>query len=274
METILVPTDFSPAANNATDYAVELAKYFEAKLVLVHAYSIPTSNPDTMFPIDSIKTWENLSFKKMEELKSQLLLKNKENLEIECLVEMGSAYDIINLNGIKYNADLIVMGIVGEAGRIKAHLIGSLAVRVARHLEIPTFIIPEQAKYHPIRHLSFACDMAETEKTGLVDIVKSFSKIFDADVEVVNVESPEEEVSFEKARTSVFIEKKLENVKHKTIFVTEKSTAKGLENYFESHPTDVVILNPKKHNIFHVLFKENVTNELAFHVHLPILAIH
>jgi K+-sensing histidine kinase KdpD len=107
-----------------------------------------------------------------------------------------------------------------------------------------------------------------------VDIVKRFSEMFEAEVDVVNVEKPEEEVSYEKARTSVFIERKLENVKHKTMYVTEKSIAKGLEDYFEFHSTDLIILNPKKHNIFHVLFKENVTKELAFHIHIPILAIH
>ena len=33
MDTILVPTDFSPSATNAVNYAVELAKFFDAKQI-------------------------------------------------------------------------------------------------------------------------------------------------------------------------------------------------------------------------------------------------
>jgi hypothetical protein len=181
---------------------------------------------------------------------------------------------VINSVAKKYNVDLIVMGIVGEAGKIKEHIIGSSAVKVARHINIPTFIIPEKVKYHPIHKISFACDMENTEETILMSTVKYFRQMFDAELEIVNVEKPEEEVTYEKAKTNLFIEKRLNAVKHRTVFITDNKIAKGLKTYFETHLTDVIMLNPKKHNIFHTLFKENVTNELAFHVNLPILAIH
>ena len=38
MKTILLATDFSPSAHWAADYALELARRFAARLVLVHAY--------------------------------------------------------------------------------------------------------------------------------------------------------------------------------------------------------------------------------------------
>ena len=38
--TVVVATDFSPAAGAAVDYAADLARHFEARLVLVHAYAI------------------------------------------------------------------------------------------------------------------------------------------------------------------------------------------------------------------------------------------
>ena len=153
-------------------------------------------------------------------------------------------------------------------------MIGSTAVKVARQIEVPTFIIPENIKYHRIHHISFACDMEKTERTALVYIAKYFSKMFDAELEIINIEKPAEEITEEKAATNVFIEKKLETVQHKTVFVTGNDTAKELENYFKSHPTDVIMLNPKKHNIFHYLFNESVTKELAFHINKPILTIH
>jgi len=273
METILVATDFSPAANNATDYAVEFAKFFGTKLVLVNAYSMPPVNYEAGFSVEILTVLQESAVKQLENLKKELLLKN-ENMTIECETEMGSPYDVIQSVAKKYKVDLIVMGIVGEAGKLKEHLIGSSAVQVARRMEIPTFIIPENVKYHPIHHISFACDMEKTEETGLVYIAKYFSKMFEAELEVVNIEKPEEEVSSEKAKTSVFVERKLDTINHKTVYVTENNVARGLENYFQTHPTDLIMLNPKKHNIFHNLFTESVTKELVFHARQPILAIH
>jgi len=209
----------------------------------------------------------------LETLKNELLQKN-EYLNIETETDMGLPLDVVESASKKYNADLIVMGIVGAAGKLKEHLIGSSAVSVARKLEIPTFIIPENVKYHKIRHISFACDLEKTEETVLVYIAKYFSKMFDADLEIVNIEKPREELSEDKSKTALFIEKKLETVKHKTVYVTGKDVARELEAYFEAHPTDVIMLNPKKHNIFHNLFTESVTKELAFHVQQPILTIH
>jgi len=274
METILVPTDFSPAAKGAAEYALEFAEFFDAKLILVNAFSIPMANTDTMFPLDVVMPLQNVAAKNLETLKSELLLQSEKNIDIECEAEMGSAYDVIDFISKKYDVDLIVMGITSEAGIIKEHLIGSSAVKVARNIEIPTFIIPEGVKYHPIRHISFACDMEKTGQISLINIVKSFCKMFEAELEIVNVEGLEEEVSYEKARTSVYIEKKLEEIKHKIVYVSENKVGKGIEDYLESMPTDILVVNPKKHNIFHTLFKENITNELAFHVHVPILAIH
>ncbi|HXB39758.1 MAG TPA: universal stress protein [Bacteroidia bacterium] len=274
METILIPTDFSSAASNATDYAAELAKYFGARLVLVHAYSIPPTSADAGFSLNIITAWQEEAKNKLKDVKKELLQKNGPALTIEYLTEVGPVYDVVKAASEKYQADLIVMGIVGEAGKIKEHIIGSSAVKVARYMDIPTFIIPENVKYSPIHKISFACDMEHTEETTLVLVAKTFTNMFDAELEIVNVEKPEEEVTNQKAGTNLFIERQLGTTNHKTVFITGNKVAKGLANYFNTHHTDVIMLNPKKHSIFHTLFKENVTNELAFHVHSPLLAIH
>ena len=47
IDTILVPTDFSEDAYKAAEAAVEFAKRFEARIVLLHAYhvSVPIATP-------------------------------------------------------------------------------------------------------------------------------------------------------------------------------------------------------------------------------------
>ena len=74
METILIPTDFSEAANNAVKFGVELAKYFDAKLVFVNAYPIPPANYESGTSFDLLNNLKAASEEALDNLKSNLIL--------------------------------------------------------------------------------------------------------------------------------------------------------------------------------------------------------
>jgi nucleotide-binding universal stress UspA family protein len=274
METILVPTDFSPVSNNAADYAAQLARFFSARIVLVNAYPFPPANYEMGFSLPVVSAIKESSEERLEQLKAELCAKHGCEFEMRWVAEMGAPYDVIESVARQENADLVVMGITGEAGALKQHLVGSTALKVARSINIPAFIIPQGVHYQRIHKISFACDLDHTEETDLVYVARYFSKIFDAELEIVHVERPDEEITVDKARTNFFVERKLENVNHRTVFITGRKVGKELEEYFSLHQTDLVMLSPKKHNVFHYLFHDSITTGLAFHLHVPLLAIH
>ncbi|MGZ3862238.1 MAG: universal stress protein [Bacteroidia bacterium] len=273
METILVPTDFSAAATNAVNYALGLADFFDAKLIFVNATPVLMPGYDTALPVEMMTQMQKQAMEALEKLKDDILAKPHRKITIDCYTAVGYAFDVIENAAKKFNADMIVMGITGEAGTLKEHIIGSTAVKVARDAQLPVFIIPEKVTYRRIRKIAFACDMDTIEESNLLYVVKYFNRLFDAELELVYVENPYEEVSDETAKRSLFAERALEHVRHKTTYVTHSDPAQGLQEYFDVHPSDVVMLNPKKHNIFQRLFNESVTNKLAFHLHQPILTI-
>ncbi|MCD6017354.1 MAG: hypothetical protein K0S53_475 [Bacteroidetes bacterium] len=273
MKTIIAPTDFSPSSNNAVDYAVELAKLFSARIVLVNAFPIPETHYEMGGSFELMSTLKDVSLENLNQLKEKIQMTNPD-VVVECVSDMGHPYGVIDTVSREKRADLIVMGIVGEPGLMKERIIGSTAIEIARNQEVPTFIIPEDVKYHEVNKISFACDLKRTEKTDLVYVAKYFAEKFHAELEIVNVDNPEEEVTIEKAVTNLFIERKLMGVKHETMHISGKEVDEELENYFNSHETDVVLVNPKKHNMFYYLFNKSITKELAFHSHKPILAIH
>ena len=58
MKTIIVPTDFSPAATNAMNYAADMALALKAEILLFHAYSIPVvlgEVPIALLSVDELK---------------------------------------------------------------------------------------------------------------------------------------------------------------------------------------------------------------------------
>ena len=73
METIVVGTDFSPAANNAVNYAVALAKYFRAMLILVNSYALPMSGYDVMMPLDMLPALGESSVRLLKETKDRII---------------------------------------------------------------------------------------------------------------------------------------------------------------------------------------------------------
>ncbi len=273
MKTILLATDFSSAANNAADYALELAKYFNSKLILVNAYPLPSANYDTGLPIEALAEIHQFSEANLRELKANLLKKSPD-LDIECLSVMGETCSVIEEECKSKKIDLAVMGIVGEAGKIKEHIIGSASITVARCLEVPLFVIPDGFKYKRIRKISFACDMNHTEDSTTVYTTKYFAKVFDAELEIISVEDPFKERSEITASSIDFVEEKLVGVKHKTFLLADKDVAFGLEDHYTNYPADLIILNPKKHNLFQILFGSSVTKKIIFHSKTPLLIIH
>ena len=274
MEIILVATDFSDTSDNAIDYAVELAKLFRSKIILVHAFNLPYSTYQTGNAGDLMHVMQDASDTRLQQVKEKMEQGNSYDFKVECFSNVGFAEDVINETAEKVNADLIVIGIAGDGGKLKENLIGSTAVNVARNANMPVFIIPAHAKYHRVRKISFACDLNKTEESDLVELSRYFGKAFDAELEIVHVEEPGKEFSAEKTETYAIMDKKLETLRHKSVFITEKKQGKALEDYFNEHPTDIIMVSPKKHNLFHNLFSPSVSKELAFHSRVPLLCIH
>src|SRR5687767_1535174 len=114
MQNILVPVDFSPVSRNAAIYAAELAKKFNAKLVLFHAYMLPTpvsEVPYVMVTADEMQKENEALLKKEADQ-----LHDTYTIEVEWIVQIGIPSDEVKQLAKEKNADIIVMGMKGAGG--------------------------------------------------------------------------------------------------------------------------------------------------------------
>src|SRR5688572_19902745 len=114
MQTIVVPTDFSPEARNAGFYAAELAKIFSARLVLFHAYMLPTpvsEVPYVMITVDELQKENEILLKKEVDHLTQTY-----GVETEGIVRIGIPSDEIRALSEDLAIDLVVMGMKGAGG--------------------------------------------------------------------------------------------------------------------------------------------------------------
>ncbi|MFY9269234.1 MAG: universal stress protein [Candidatus Manganitrophaceae bacterium] len=139
---ILLGTDFSDYSKEALDYALFLAKSFEAELYLFHAFEQPVFMPGVNGRVGpEIITWiqgfKEEGWKKLEALAEKM---KKEGVKAHPLLKEGVPYREM-LNAAKeVKADLIVLGTHGRSG-LDRFMMGSVAERVVRQAPCPVFLV-------------------------------------------------------------------------------------------------------------------------------------
>ncbi len=140
-KNILYATDFSESSDYAFQYALSLAKKFDARLLLVHVINEPVDLRGFYVP--------HISFEKLEEEIQEGAQKMMEKFcrthmrdydNYESFIVPGIPYDEIIKKAEEENADLIVVGTHGRTG-LDHVLFGSNAEKVVRKSPIPVMTI-------------------------------------------------------------------------------------------------------------------------------------
>lgn len=130
-KTVLVPTDFSDHAERATDYACELARKLGARVILLHAYALPSVG----FP-ESIGFGAELAGRVVtvaeEALRAAKERRQASGVEIVTVAMEGDPRDLILGTIDEHHADLVCMGTHGRRGLARA-MLGSVAEEIVRH---------------------------------------------------------------------------------------------------------------------------------------------
>jgi nucleotide-binding universal stress UspA family protein len=143
IERILVATDFSESAEKAVEAATELARKFEAELVLLHAYKIdiPLASPMTAggyaLPADFFERLGAEARQRVEAAAQELTSAGVSTTGIA--VEESAAAAIVETAESR-DVDLIVMGTRGLTG-LKHVALGSVADRVVRLAPCPVLTV-------------------------------------------------------------------------------------------------------------------------------------
>lgn len=166
MKRILVPTDFSPYAQNALNYAIRLAQAIGGELHLLHTYVIHSSAD----MIISIERYIREDAEKMMEDNLQWIRRQwPEHPPVSYDIIKGNAIPLIA--GIADQYDLVVMGTQG-ASKFKDIFLGSTTNGVCRLTETPVLAIPADARYRPLRRIVLAVDDYEvTDKKVLAPLI-------------------------------------------------------------------------------------------------------
>lgn len=269
METILLPVDFSPASRNAAVFAAELAKLFHSRLLLFHAYMLPTPISEVPY---AMVTVDNLQKENEQEIRKEAdWIHDKYGLEVEWLVRIGIASDEIKTLCKERDIGLIVMGMKGAGGLDK--IIGSTTTNVSRKVKTPVLVVPHDATYTPIKHITYASDFTYKTSTHLFNPMLKLARAYGATTHILFVRqghggNSELELTGKKSTEIIF-----EGYDHEYITLEEPSVNQGISKYIQEYSSDLLIMVAHKHTFLERVFSKNHTTVMAYETHVPLLIL-
>ncbi len=269
MKTMLIATDFSTSAQNASKYGVELASALGMRIVLFHSYTVPLSIPESYVivnPDDIRKTAEDYL---LEEVKS---LRKSELQPIEILAVEGSATDSIINQAKKYEDCIIVAGMKGEGGMIKKTF-GSIATGLARKSPLPLIIVPEAADFKPIKKIALATEMDVQTELKTLEVLKSIGQVFKSKVHLVKVLKNKTSIVEEVSSRYHRIYELLKPLKTEYNFPRGEDVTDVLQDFSIDNNVDMLAIIPHHHSITERIFVKSETRQLIFHTQIPLLVL-
>jgi len=195
LTNLLVPTDFSPASDRALDYALSLARRYEARIILVNV--IDDGSELILAPEMAANTRQSTFGSAQEEMGQILVSARLRGVTHETLIEEGRLWPTLEALVAKYEADLIVVG-THKLGSLKKFVLGSGAEQIFRQAKCPVLTVGPAAAGAPkdaqLKNILFATDFG-TGAERQAAYAFSFAQEHQANVTLLHVVSRVEDYS-------------------------------------------------------------------------------
>ncbi|MCB9189867.1 MAG: universal stress protein [Flavobacteriales bacterium] len=260
MKNILVPTDFSSAADIALRYALKLADRFSAKLFVLNSYEVPHSGATMMVSINDLLQEE--SVKGLERLKDRVG-EDYPGIDIQTISMMGGIDVCVQKAIDEFNLDLVVMGTTGASG-IEGKLFGSNTASMIRNITAPLVVLPHDAEINDPCKIAVSTDFKFSIDDEIYNPAREFALNFSSNISFINVttEYKEEELDAMEKKFGMDVD-----------FVYNENIEEGIKEYLADKKVDLLVVVAEKHNIFHSIFKPSHSKMMARELNIPMMIL-
>jgi nucleotide-binding universal stress UspA family protein len=194
MKKILVPYDFSPAAEKAFKAAVEIAGKVKASITLMHIIEMPYSgsfvSSGTYIEKSALDDFYVVKLAEAAKAKLDSIAKSEayNHLIIQPFIKVGSVFKHISEHIAANKFDLIIMGTKGVSG-IQEILVGSNTQKVIKLVNCPVLTVKAASDKFTIENLVVATDLV-TMTNGVEEVINSWKEAFGCKVHLLLVNTP------------------------------------------------------------------------------------
>jgi nucleotide-binding universal stress UspA family protein len=269
MKTVFIPTDFSPAAHNASIYAINFAKAFNAKVILYHVYEA------VYLPVESMILAPSNEFKDSCEealAKEAKKLDPDGSLDIKILVEETFVFHkAIIESAKKENASVIFLGMKKDKGLRK--IFGSTCCTLSINTKVPVIVVPEDAAYKEPKTITMASDLDENTDSITVEPLKRIGQKFNSKLFITRVITKQSDEVVERLLRPCKIKYYLASLSPEYNFIYHDNVAKGMNKSVERTKADMMAVIPHHHDFLEKVFVKSNTEEMIFNTYVPLLIL-
>jgi nucleotide-binding universal stress UspA family protein len=272
MKLIIVPTDFSPLADNALKYAMDLATAMEGSLMLLNVYQLPISFSEVPMVTISVDELRKISEEILAKIKQQIERITEGKIKIYTESKLGDVAEEVDALCKILNPFAVVMGTRGVTGAGRFFL-GSNSLSVIGKISTPVFIVPPGATFKPIRKVGLATDLRNVVDTVSVSPIKSLVNMFHAEMHVLNVDFERKHFTSYTPEEKLNLDTMLSGLNPTYDFIENMDVDEGINEFATKNNLDLIITLPKKHRFIESLFEKSFTRELIHHTSIPLMCI-
>jgi nucleotide-binding universal stress UspA family protein len=226
---IIVPTDFSEVCENAVKHTLQIAKYIDYKVCLLHVV-----NNDTINYLQK----NNLSKSTLEDKLKEYTGKYKTEygIDVSYLLKEGELFTQVQKAVTELGANMVILGTHGKVGFQK--ITGSYAMKVINKTHVPTIVVQKKSLTEPYRNIVFPVTFTSEDRQK-VNWAVYLAKTFKA---TIHIFPKRENENYQKKKImSVVKQIKIIFEKHNISFV-DKVSEEGAGN-FSKQMLDYAVAN-------------------------------
>jgi len=269
MKTIIVCTDFSQEAENATHYAASMAKENKYSIILFNLQTVS---------IHALNAQVSADFFYTQTLKNQNKLEDKAS-ELKTLYAIDTGHHLASGNFMEelenciqlHECDFIVMGMAEKT--LEQKLLGNSVTRAIHKIKKPILIVPAHIEYTGIRKILFAYDTHKSMTWSAMNDIYYFINEFNAEVEVFNVSESLEDFAEVIHDTDLNSGYDLDDIKYSIKMIQSIEVIRAIEEEIRLTSPDLLTMVPYKYNLVESLFHRSKTAIMAYKNKVPLLSI-
>jgi nucleotide-binding universal stress UspA family protein len=263
---IIVPTDFSEVCENAVRHTLQIAKYIDFKVALLHVI-----NKDTLNYLQK----NNLSKSTLEDKLKEHIEKYKIEfgIDVTYVLKEGELFKQVQKTVTELGANMVVLGTHGKVGFQK--ITGSYAVKVINKTHVPTIVVQKKPLTEPYRNVVFPVTFSTQDRQKVnwaIYIAKTFRS-------TIHIFPKRENEAFKKKKImSVVKQIKVIFDKHNVKYVDQVSEegagnfSKQLLDYAVANEADLIMTMITKHKF--LPFLSSMDEQIIFNSsQIPVICI-
>ncbi len=279
MKKILVPTDFSECANNALNFALQIAKQLSWEIVLVHTVEGETGIYGDYMGVQKDQEGEML---KEARQKLQLLndaIRETEKVTIESQIYTGNVKENILTAIDNTKPELVVMGTMGTSGGRAEKIWGTKTAAITGSSNVPVIAVPYSYNWSKPAEILFTTNHFE-KNTELLKPIFSIADLFNSRIHIVvftneKTSSGSDFVAHSRGLNDYeyFLKREFPGKNIVNVHLSGGGFEETLQQYIEENNIGMVVMISTQRGFWSRLAHPSATRSMAYHTTIPLLII-